>query len=63
VKARKPRYGQLSNRALAQVVGFFVASQAIAWAFIQGIEARFAFAIITTAVLAVVVRTRKRPSR
>jgi Flp pilus assembly protein TadB len=60
---RRRRFGQLSTRALAQVVGLYLAVQAVFWWFVPDLATRIALAVISLAFLAVLVRTRKRPAR
>ena len=60
---RKRRFGQLSNRALAQVVTLYFAVQAVFWFFVPALKTRAALAVISLSFLLVLVRTRKRPAR
>ena len=53
------RYGALSPLARLRVVLVFFAVQALVWVFFSGLPARFSLAVLTAAVLLVVVKTRK----
>ena len=63
VPRRKRRFGQLSNRALAQVVALYLAVQAVFWLFVPDLRTRAALAVVSLSFLLVLVRTRKRTPR
>jgi Flp pilus assembly protein TadB len=60
---RRRRFGQLSTRALAQVVVLYLAVQAVFWIFVPSLATRAALGVVSLAFLLVLVRTRKRTPR
>lgn len=63
VPKRPRRYGALPTRVRAQLVVVFIAVQGIAWFLLTGVGARFSVAVLTAAVLLVLVKTRRSTTR
>ncbi len=57
---RRRRFGQLTTRALVQVVALYLGVQALVWLFVPDLRTRLALAVVSLAFLAILVRTRKR---
>jgi hypothetical protein len=57
------RYGALTGRQRYQVLAAFVLVQALAWFLVSGLRVRFSVAVLTAAVLLVLVTTRRSPTR
>ena len=57
---RRRRFGQLTTRGLAQVVGLWLAVQGLVWLFVPRTATRLGLAVVSLGFLAVLVRTRKR---
>lgn len=53
------RYGALTPLAKLRVLLVFLAAQAVVWLFVDGLAVRFSLAVLTAAVLLVLVKTRK----
>jgi Flp pilus assembly protein TadB len=62
-KKHHKRYGALSTLQRAQLVLLFLLSQVAVWLFVPDLRLRLVIAVLTAAVLAVLVRTRRRPPR
>ena len=62
-RKRQRRYGALSARARYQLVVAFFVVQALAWYLFDGIGQRFSVAVLTIAVLLVLVLTRRSTPR
>lgn len=60
---RRRRYGALPARARYQVVAAFLVVQALAWWLLDGPGPLLSVAVLTAAVLLVLVRTRRSPAR
>lgn len=60
---RRRRFGQLSTLARLQVAGLYLGVQVLTWVFVPDLRTRLALAVVSLAFLAILVRTRKRPSR
>ncbi len=60
---RQRRYGALPAWARFQLACGFVALQGVAWFLFDGVGQRFSVAVLTLAVMLVLVRTRKGPAR
>ena len=62
-RRRQRRYGALPVRARIQVVIAFFVVQALAWYLVSSLGARFSLAVLTAAVLLVLVNTRRSTPR
>jgi hypothetical protein len=62
VPKRRRRYGALTARARYQLFVAFVGVQVVGWYFLSGPGARFSLAVLTAAVLLVLVNTRRSTS-
>ena len=63
-RPRRPRrYGALSTRARYQLLVAFVVVQVLAWYLLPSLGARLCLAVLTAAVLLVLVKTRRSPAR
>jgi hypothetical protein len=60
---RRRRYGALPGRVLAQLVAVFLAVQVVVSVFADAWRTRISAAVLTAAVLAVYVKTRRSPAR
>ena len=63
VPKRRRRYGALPTRVWYQVVVIFLAVQVVGWYFLSGPGVRFSLAVLTAAVLLVLINTRRRSTR
>jgi hypothetical protein len=57
---RRRRFGQLTNRGLAQVIACYLAVQALVFLLVPEWRTRAGLAVVTLAFTLVLVRTRKR---
>ena len=57
------RYGALTSYERLQVLLVFVLVQVAVWILFRSPGIRFSLAVLTAAVLAVLVKTRRRPRR
>lgn len=62
-KRRPPRYGALPARARYQFLVIFFAVQVVVWTFLSSVGVRFCLAVLTAAVLLVLIKTRRRSTR
>jgi uncharacterized membrane protein YbaN (DUF454 family) len=63
VPRRRRRYGALPARVWFRLVVAFGVVQALSWWFLPGVGQRLSVAVLTLAVLLVLVRTRRSPAR
>jgi Flp pilus assembly protein TadB len=63
VPRRRRRYGALTARQRFQVVAAFVGVQAVAWLLFDAARIRISVAVLTVAVLLVLVTTRRSTPR
>ncbi len=62
-KKRRQRYGALPGRVKAQLVAVFFAVQVVVTVFTDAWQIQIVAAVVSAAVLAVYVKTRRRPAR
>jgi hypothetical protein len=62
-RRRHRRYGALTGRERSRFAAAFVAVQAVAWLFVDTAGGRLAVAVLTAAVLLVLVSTRRSTPR
>jgi hypothetical protein len=57
------RYGVLTRTDRVKLVVVYLVAQPVAWLFFDGLVVRISIAVLTLAVLAVMVTTRRRTSK